>query len=176
MDLRPYILFGDKVTIVPGGLTRVAADETMGALSMQSGASSKDAWVLSEAPVDNFSLLSNQGRTIEIKRIEAVEMAALADCAGKPDALATKVFAAALLRIGPGGEPREPSHVPHHREPGSTMPAQTTPDEAPSPSSAPIQYKPVETRPPQEAPIPSAARLWQGLLRYPPPASPFLRW
>src|SRR5579863_2177548 len=40
-------------------------------------------------------------RTIEIKRIEAVEMAALADCAGKPDALATKVFAAALLRIGP---------------------------------------------------------------------------
>ena len=24
VDLRPYILFGDKVTIVPGGLTRVA--------------------------------------------------------------------------------------------------------------------------------------------------------
>ena len=24
MDLRPYVLFGDKVTIVPGGLTRVA--------------------------------------------------------------------------------------------------------------------------------------------------------
>jgi uncharacterized circularly permuted ATP-grasp superfamily protein/uncharacterized alpha-E superfamily protein len=54
--------------VMPGGLTRVAADETMGALSMQSGASSKDAWVLSEAPVDNFSLLSGQGRTIEIKR------------------------------------------------------------------------------------------------------------
>ena len=41
-------------------------------------------------------------RTIEIKRIEAVEEAALADCATKPDALATKVFAAALAKIGPG--------------------------------------------------------------------------
>ena len=49
--------------VMPGGLTRVAADETVGALSMQSGASSKDAWVLSEAPVDKFSLLNNQGRT-----------------------------------------------------------------------------------------------------------------
>ncbi len=55
-------------TVMPGGLTRVAADDTVGALSMQSGASSKDAWVLSEAPVDKFSLLGNQGRSIEIKR------------------------------------------------------------------------------------------------------------
>src|SRR5580704_13440121 len=47
-------------------------------------------------------------RTIEIKRIEAVEIAALADCAGKPDARAPKIFAAALARIGPGGEIREP--------------------------------------------------------------------
>ena len=30
---------------MPGGLTRVAADDTVRALSMQSGASSKDAWV-----------------------------------------------------------------------------------------------------------------------------------
>ena len=54
--------------VMPGGLTRVAADDTVRALSMQSGASSKDAWVLSEAPVDNFSLLGNQGRSVEIKR------------------------------------------------------------------------------------------------------------
>src|SRR6201999_2674505 len=54
--------------VMPGGLTRVAADETVKALSMQSGASSKDAWVLSEAPVDKFSLLTNQGRAIELKR------------------------------------------------------------------------------------------------------------
>ena len=54
--------------VMPGGLTRVAADETVRALSMQSGASSKDAWVLSEAPVDKFSLLGNQGRPVELKR------------------------------------------------------------------------------------------------------------
>ncbi len=47
--------------VMPGGLTRVAADDTVRALSMQSGASSKDAWVLSDAPVDNFSLLGNAG-------------------------------------------------------------------------------------------------------------------
>src|SRR5262249_12360413 len=54
--------------VMPGGLTRVAADDTVRALSMQSGASSKDAWVLSEAPVDNFSLLNNPGRPVEIRR------------------------------------------------------------------------------------------------------------
>jgi uncharacterized alpha-E superfamily protein len=53
---------------MPGGLTRVAANDTVRALSMQSGASSKDAWVLSATPVDNFSLLTNGGRTLEIKR------------------------------------------------------------------------------------------------------------
>jgi uncharacterized alpha-E superfamily protein len=55
--------------VMPGGLTRVAADDTVRALSMQSGASSKDAWVLSSAPVDNFSLLANGGRALEIKRL-----------------------------------------------------------------------------------------------------------
>ena len=55
--------------VMPGGLTRVAADDTVRALSMQSGASSKDAWVLSSAPVDQFSLLANGGKTLEIKRL-----------------------------------------------------------------------------------------------------------
>jgi uncharacterized circularly permuted ATP-grasp superfamily protein/uncharacterized alpha-E superfamily protein len=54
--------------VMPGGLTRVAADDTMRALSMQSGASSKDAWVISTAPVDQFSLLAGGSRTLEIKR------------------------------------------------------------------------------------------------------------
>jgi uncharacterized circularly permuted ATP-grasp superfamily protein/uncharacterized alpha-E superfamily protein len=54
--------------VMPGGLTRVAADDTMRALSMQSDASSKDAWVLSTSPVDTFSLLAGGGRTLEIKR------------------------------------------------------------------------------------------------------------
>ena len=55
--------------VMPGGLTRVAADDTVRALSMQSGASSKDAWVLSSAPVDNFSLLANGGKSLDVKRL-----------------------------------------------------------------------------------------------------------
>ena len=54
--------------VMPGGLTRVAADETVSALSMQSGASSKDAWVLSGAPVDRFTLLGSGVKALEIKR------------------------------------------------------------------------------------------------------------
>jgi uncharacterized circularly permuted ATP-grasp superfamily protein/uncharacterized alpha-E superfamily protein len=55
-------------TVMPGGLTRVAADDSVRALSMQSGASSKDAWVLSTSPVDRFSLLADGGRMLKIKR------------------------------------------------------------------------------------------------------------
>ena len=54
--------------VMPGGLTRVAANDSTRALSMQSGASSKDAWVISTTPVDNFSLLAGSGRPVEIKR------------------------------------------------------------------------------------------------------------
>jgi uncharacterized circularly permuted ATP-grasp superfamily protein/uncharacterized alpha-E superfamily protein len=69
ISLRVFAAWTPKGWMVmPGGLTRVAANDTVRALSMQSGASSKDAWVLSTTPVDNFSLLANGGRTLEIKR------------------------------------------------------------------------------------------------------------
>ncbi len=48
VDLRPYILFGDKVTIVPGGLTRVALREGSLVVNSSQGGGSKDTWVLSE--------------------------------------------------------------------------------------------------------------------------------
>jgi len=45
--------------VMPGGLTRVAADEGSKAIAMQRGGRSKDTWVLSQAPVNaSFSLLS----------------------------------------------------------------------------------------------------------------------
>jgi len=69
VSLRVFAAWTPKGWMVmPGGLTRVAANDTVRALSMQSGASSKDAWVLSTTPVDNFSLLTNGGRLLEIKR------------------------------------------------------------------------------------------------------------
>jgi uncharacterized circularly permuted ATP-grasp superfamily protein len=46
VDLRPYILFGEKVTIVPGGLTRVALRQGSLVVNSSQGGGSKDTWVL----------------------------------------------------------------------------------------------------------------------------------
>ncbi|NMF87879.1 circularly permuted type 2 ATP-grasp protein [Aromatoleum petrolei] len=46
--------------VMPGGLTRVSGSGDVDILSMQRGGSSKDTWVLSEAPVSQFSLLKGE--------------------------------------------------------------------------------------------------------------------
>ena len=46
VDLRPYILYGDRVTIVPGGLTRVALRRGSLVVNSSQGGGSKDTWVL----------------------------------------------------------------------------------------------------------------------------------
>jgi uncharacterized circularly permuted ATP-grasp superfamily protein len=46
VDLRPYILYGDKLTIVPGGLTRVALRKGSLVVNSSQGGGSKDTWVL----------------------------------------------------------------------------------------------------------------------------------
>jgi uncharacterized circularly permuted ATP-grasp superfamily protein len=46
VDLRPYILYGDQVTIVPGGLTRVALKRGSLVVNSSQGGGSKDTWVL----------------------------------------------------------------------------------------------------------------------------------
>ena len=48
VDLRPYILSGDRVVIVPGGLTRVALRKGSLVVNSSQGGGSKDTWVLNE--------------------------------------------------------------------------------------------------------------------------------
>ena len=48
IDLRPYILYGEKVTILPGGLTRVAMKKGSLVVNSSQGGGSKDTWVLEE--------------------------------------------------------------------------------------------------------------------------------
>jgi uncharacterized circularly permuted ATP-grasp superfamily protein len=48
VDLRPYVLFGETVTIVPGGLTRVALRRGSLVVNSSQGGGSKDTWVLEE--------------------------------------------------------------------------------------------------------------------------------
>jgi uncharacterized circularly permuted ATP-grasp superfamily protein len=46
VDLRPFILYGDGITIVPGGLTRVALRRGSLVVNSSQGGGSKDTWVL----------------------------------------------------------------------------------------------------------------------------------
>ena len=46
IDLRPYIIYGDEVKIVPGGLTRVALTKDSLVVNSSQGGGSKDTWVL----------------------------------------------------------------------------------------------------------------------------------
>jgi uncharacterized circularly permuted ATP-grasp superfamily protein len=48
VDLRPFILYGEKVTIIPGGLTRVALREGSLIVNSSQGGGSKDTWVLEQ--------------------------------------------------------------------------------------------------------------------------------
>ncbi|HEY2801681.1 MAG TPA: circularly permuted type 2 ATP-grasp protein [Chthoniobacterales bacterium] len=48
VDLRPYILYGEKVTIIPGGLTRVALRAGSLVVNSSQGGGSKDTWVVEE--------------------------------------------------------------------------------------------------------------------------------
>ncbi len=46
VDLRPFILSGERTTIIPGGLTRVALREGSLVVNSSQGGGSKDTWVL----------------------------------------------------------------------------------------------------------------------------------
>jgi uncharacterized circularly permuted ATP-grasp superfamily protein len=48
IDLRPFVLFGERVTIIPGGLTRVALKRGSLVVNSSQGGGSKDTWVLVE--------------------------------------------------------------------------------------------------------------------------------
>ncbi|MGD1275648.1 MAG: circularly permuted type 2 ATP-grasp protein [Tepidisphaeraceae bacterium] len=51
VDLRPYILYGQKVIVMPGGLTRVALRSGSLVVNSSQGGGSKDTWVLEEEMV-----------------------------------------------------------------------------------------------------------------------------
>jgi uncharacterized circularly permuted ATP-grasp superfamily protein len=48
VDLRPYILYGEKVVVMPGGLTRVALRRGSLVVNSSQGGGSKDTWVLED--------------------------------------------------------------------------------------------------------------------------------
>ncbi len=55
VDLRPYILYGEKVVVMPGGLTRVALRKGSLVVNSSQGGGSKDTWVLEDDAADAVS-------------------------------------------------------------------------------------------------------------------------
>jgi uncharacterized circularly permuted ATP-grasp superfamily protein len=51
VDLRPYILYGKDIFVLPGGLTRVALKKGSLVVNSSQGGGSKDTWVLADAPL-----------------------------------------------------------------------------------------------------------------------------
>jgi uncharacterized circularly permuted ATP-grasp superfamily protein len=53
VDLRPFAVFGERIDIVPGGLTRVALEEGTMIVNSSRGGGSKDTWVLEDGEPDD---------------------------------------------------------------------------------------------------------------------------
>lgn len=60
---------GDSYKLMPGGLARVAANDSTLFISMQRGGASKDTWVLSDGPISEDTLLPTAGQAIELRRV-----------------------------------------------------------------------------------------------------------
>jgi uncharacterized circularly permuted ATP-grasp superfamily protein len=61
VDLRPFSVFGESITIVPGGLTRVALNRGEMIVNSSRGGGSKDTWVL-EDPTGRDEALASAPR------------------------------------------------------------------------------------------------------------------
>jgi uncharacterized circularly permuted ATP-grasp superfamily protein len=48
VDLRPYILYGKEIHVMPGGLTRVALKKGSLVVNSSQGGGSKDTWVMAD--------------------------------------------------------------------------------------------------------------------------------
>ncbi len=84
LEPRPFILrlflakVGDGWTVMPGGFVRIAENVDARAVNLQHGGSTADAWVLSEKPVVETSLLPSPER-ISIRRAAGVLPSRAAD-------------------------------------------------------------------------------------------------
>ncbi|MAX27365.1 MAG: hypothetical protein CMJ19_22950 [Phycisphaeraceae bacterium] len=68
--LRVYVAAtGDGgYTVMPGGLSRISSAQDSKIVSMQQGGGSKDAWVLSDGPVNPFSMLNSDVHNVKLAR------------------------------------------------------------------------------------------------------------
>ena len=108
VSLRVFLVAHEgSYRVMPGGLTRVSPDAGGQFISMQTGGSSKDTWVVSETPVEEVSLLHESAMRVELRRTGNNLPSRLADIffwlgryAERADATA-RILRSALLRFNP---------------------------------------------------------------------------
>jgi uncharacterized circularly permuted ATP-grasp superfamily protein len=66
VDLRPYILYGEDIFVLPGGLTRVALKEGSLVVNSSQGGGSKDTWVLTDDPSVDEAAGQDAGESIAV--------------------------------------------------------------------------------------------------------------
>jgi uncharacterized circularly permuted ATP-grasp superfamily protein len=61
VDLRPYILYGKEIYVMPGGLTRVALKKGSLVVNSSQGGGSKDTWVVADSATGDTDEVESPG-------------------------------------------------------------------------------------------------------------------
>jgi uncharacterized circularly permuted ATP-grasp superfamily protein/uncharacterized alpha-E superfamily protein len=108
VGLRLFVVATERgYRVMPGGLTRVSPEAGGRFISMQRGGTSKDTWILSDTPVEEFTLLRGTHINLELRRTGNNLPSRLADnffwlgrYSERADATA-RLMRSALRRINP---------------------------------------------------------------------------
>jgi uncharacterized circularly permuted ATP-grasp superfamily protein len=73
IDLRPFVLSGDEVRLVPGGLTRVALKEGSLVVNSSQGGGTKDTWIVDVEAVPDEHSESSPDRPSETSQSQSQE-------------------------------------------------------------------------------------------------------
>ena len=82
IDLRPFVLSGKEVQMVPGGLTRVALKDGSLVVNSSQGGGTKDTWILEDAAVPTNGSAANSSKSQSQSQSSSTSLSALATMAG----------------------------------------------------------------------------------------------
>ena len=71
IDLRPFVLTGDRTEVFPGGLTRVALRKGSLIVNSSQGGGSKDTWVLTQGAEDGLASAASEKYNLEARQARA---------------------------------------------------------------------------------------------------------
>jgi len=116
VDLRPFVLSGETVEVVPGGLTRVALRKGSLVVNSSQGGGSKDTWVLAPTPPPDAGAPGPAAESLDDEDVDQVDDSEVEPATGvvprvdprvalteaiRPDVRAGED----LLRVEAGGQP-----------------------------------------------------------------------